>query len=85
MTWDDVAADFDSISVWPDNYETVAVFLAMGTQWRVGQRGPYGLDYNALPVVCDLMEVRKKDRPDLFSGIRAMESAALNESAKRQG
>jgi len=66
----------DVCMVWPDNWRTVEVFAAMATQWRVAPSGHrYGLDYGVLPAVCDLMRVEKE--PELFSGLRTMESEIL--------
>lgn len=39
--------------------------------------GAVGLDYAALPVVFKLHQVRKKDRPSVFSDLRVMEAEAL--------
>lgn len=51
----------------------------MGTQWRVGMAGATGLDYGSLPVVFRMVQVPRCDWQDVFEGIRAMESAALDE------
>lgn len=70
------AAD-DACLVWPDNWRAVEVFAAMATQWRVAPSGNrYGLDYTALPAVCDLMRV-DGDRTELFGSLRVMESEIL--------
>lgn len=61
---------------------TVNVFVAMGTQWRVGGMGAIGLDYGPLPGVMRMMGVPRKDWPDVFEGIRIMEDAALEEMRK---
>nr|WP_275760839.1 DUF1799 domain-containing protein [Ralstonia pseudosolanacearum] len=69
----------DPVEVWPDNAATVAVFAHLGTQWRVGARGPLGLDYTAIPVVLELLAVPADERAEVFAGIRIMEHAALAE------
>jgi len=53
----------------------------MGTQWRVvtvGMGGALyeGLIYEALREVWMGCRVKKKDRPEIFSGLRVMEEAA---------
>jgi uncharacterized membrane protein YbjE (DUF340 family) len=63
--------------VWPDNVTTIAVFIAMSTQWRVGMSGATGLDYNALPVVMRMHGIPAAERAVVFEGIREMEDAAL--------
>lgn len=65
------------VEVWPENYLSLQVFEAMGTQWRVGISGPTGLDYTVLPIVMRQMQVPKKERRQLFDDIRVMEGAAL--------
>lgn len=65
--------------MWPDNATTVEVFAHLGTQWRVGARGPIGLDYAAIPVVLQLLQVAAELHAEVFAGIRIMEHAALEE------
>jgi hypothetical protein len=67
------------IAVWPENMTTVEVFIAMGTQWNVGMGGVIGLRYEALPTVLRLVGVPTADRRDVFTGLRVMERAALEE------
>lgn len=56
----------------------------MGTQWRIGMAGATGLDYAALPPVMRLVGVSRKDWPDVFEGVRVMESAALQTMHKKK-
>lgn len=63
--------------VWPDNLQTVNVFVSMSTQWLVGLAGPTGLNYASLPVVMRSVGVTRRDWPDVFDGLRTMEDAAL--------
>ena len=72
-------ASGEDVKVWPDNVPTLNVFVAMSTQWRVGNNGATGLDYAALPVV----EYRVGVRAD-FDGLRAMEEAALAQMAENR-
>lgn len=65
--------------MWPDNATTVEVFARLGTQWRIGARGPIGLDYTAIPVVLHLLQVAADQHAEVFAGIRIMEHAALAE------
>ena len=67
------------ILVPPANRETVEIFLAMGTQWDLaGQSGmPTGLDYARVEAVMNMMRVPARRRPDVFTGLRLMEYAAL--------
>lgn len=66
--------------VFPDNWQTVCVYLAMMTQWRVSDAGPIGMDYGCLlgkHGVMAMCGVRRGDRPDVFEGIQVMEAAAM--------
>ena len=66
--------------VWPENWPTLEVFLAMAEQWRwTGGMEPRraGLDFNALPVVYEGLQVRRKRRPEVFAGLLVMQRAAL--------
>ncbi|QKL71504.1 hypothetical protein HI806_09525 [Ralstonia solanacearum] len=63
--------------IWPENATTVEVFAHLGTQWRIGARGPIGLEYAAIPVVLMLLRVPPHEHADVFAGIRIMEHAAL--------
>jgi hypothetical protein len=68
----------DVFEVYPCNWQAVQVFLAMETQWRVAPMGgAVGLVYEALPVVFDLLDVRRKHRPALFKKLREIEAGAL--------
>lgn len=61
------------------------VFMAMQTQWRIGMGGATGLDYSALPVVEDRLNVPKKRRAECFRGLQIIEREVLrvwSEAAK---
>lgn len=55
----------------------------MGTQWRVGMGGPYGLDYSALTALWPLMSIQESDRAIAFGDLREMESAALEQMNRK--
>jgi hypothetical protein len=58
----------------------VQLFIACGTQWRIGMAGPTGLDYVAMAVVARAMGV--KLTAARMDGIRVMESEALKVMGK---
>lgn len=72
-------ADFDEgpFEVWPDCWQSLMVFVALRTQWRVGFSGPTGLDYSALPEVWRRTKTAPADRDDVFADIEVMQDAAL--------
>lgn len=72
-----MAAD-SIVDVWPDNWQSVLLFIDLGTQWRVGMTGYVGLDYSAVPVVMTLRGIEQSEREQAFSDIRVMESAVLD-------
>ena len=70
------------IEIAPDEVDTVALFFALGTQWRwiaVPMSGAIlrvGLDYAALAVTAVACGVTMT--PAIFADIRVMEGAALS-------
>lgn len=75
----------DLCYLWPDNVDTFNVWSQLQTQWRVGMSGATGLDYTAVAAYLrDVAGIKKKDLPERFAEIRAMEVATLNEWAKQQ-
>lgn len=82
--------DFD---VLPENWDTLLAFLAAQTQWRHGPSGRLvGLDYaGARAGVRGLMadglgnarQGRRLRWRHVFSGLRVMEAAVLEEAGKR--
>jgi len=70
------AADEDVFEIWPDNRRALELFLACGTQWRVGPAGGVlGLDY---PGVAALFRMKRvKDQDAMLTDLQVMEAAAL--------
>lgn len=85
-----IAEDDEFSRIWPDNVATVEAFLAVATQWRVvacgGGLAPtvpiyIALDYCAVRTGLDAENIVVT--PELWRGLRVMESAAaaaLNEA-----
>lgn len=69
--------------VWPENWDALRLFLAMGTQWRrAGMAGlPLGLDYAVLPIVGGALDIAI-DAP-LLRRLRVLEDAMLEDALKR--
>lgn len=62
--------------VHPDNWEIVQLFLALSTQWVIAGMGSYvGINYCAVEPTARLAGIEMT--PDVFGGLRLMESAAL--------
>ena len=64
--------------VWPDNEQAALLFEAVGTQWRVGPGGAYGLDYSVLFHKMDRMQLTPQRYEELEYEVRVIESAALS-------
>jgi len=78
--------DSDEIDVWPDMIGAVSTFFGMESQWRwlgAGMAGAFrtGLDYSALPVVTETLQVDRT--PQLLHDLRTMESEALAAMSKK--
>lgn len=71
------AEGFSDCLVYPDCWPSVALFMDMNTQWRIGFGGPTGLDYTALSTVMKFRGIKDDEACDVFSDIQVMESAAL--------
>lgn len=74
--------DADTVTIWPENVQSVNLFLSVGTQWRVGgMGGATGLDYQAVFSTMDrLLRNESQERKDaLFADLQVMERAALKE------
>lgn len=68
--------------VWPCHVAAVNLFIELGTQWRVGPAGPYGLDYNVVYRAIDDLGTSKDEVRQLKEDIRILEDAALEEMRK---
>jgi len=83
------AVEADEFGVWPEHWDIVAAFLSVATQWKVVSLGGgfepsrirvIGFDYAAVRAGLDAEAFQVT--PDLWRGLRVMESAAcaaLNE------
>lgn len=71
----------DAFEVWPENADTVAVFVGMETQWNVVATAKrlmaIGLRYEALREIWQVCGVKPKRRAEVMRGLRVMELAAL--------
>lgn len=73
-----LVAEWESdVEIWPENIETVEIFLACRTQWRRDAMNGslLGLRYADVAATLDMMAVG--DRKEVFGGIRVMEAEAL--------
>jgi hypothetical protein len=68
--------DFE-YAVWADCWQTVRVFEAMSTQWRMVAGGATGLDYAVLTDVMALLCIPRELRQGIFTDLRVMEAEAL--------
>jgi hypothetical protein len=81
LTEDDYV-DESVVEVWQDNWDAILLFDALGSQWRVGSAGPYGLDYNVLYHKMDRMNLTPERYDELEEEIRILEAGALEEMRK---
>lgn len=58
------------------------IFARLETQWRTDQGFYTGLDYSAVSVLMDMMQV--SDKVSMLDDIRVMEAAALTILNKRE-
>lgn len=64
----------DAVEIWPENWETVRLFMRLQTQWHYSEHSgaPVRLDYPAVEAVLRLARVR--DRATVFEGLQVMEA-----------
>lgn len=70
----------EEYGIWPDNWQTVQLFLLLQTQWRIAAgmvANWIGLDYAAVHAAMLMLGIPRKDRGEVFSGLVVMERAAL--------
>lgn len=71
-----------TVELWPEHEAGFYLFSALQTQWRVGMCGPTGLDYAAMPVTAQGMQIDLT--PDVFEQVRVMEAEALRLFAEKR-
>ncbi len=72
--------------VWPENWDTIQVFEVCETQWNwaVGMTAVRtGLDYTALRSAMGMMGIPRKQRREVFHGVRLMELETLSVQAEK--
>ena len=78
----------DDCEVWPENWQSVTLFLALSTQWNVSPAGSaLGINYVSIESIMRIFSIKKKKRMTMFDDIRLMELAALSvlrEKAERE-
>lgn len=71
------------MSVWPENWPVLELFLCVCSQWRSGPMGgALGLDYAAVDVV-----IRRRAlevTPEQFQGLQIMERAVQQEWGRQR-
>ena len=70
------------VEVWPDNWDAVLLFHRLGSQWRAGPGGVFGLDYNVLYRMMDRMNLTPERYDELEDEIMTLEAAAVAEMRK---
>ena len=81
LSEEDYAAE-NIVEVWPDNWDAVILFHRLGSQWRAGPGGVFGLDYNVLYRMMDRMILTPERYDELEEEIQILEAAAVEEMRK---
>lgn len=76
----------ETIEIWPDQADSVALFFAMSTQWRwvgAGMSGLFrtGLDYTPMASVSAALGITVS--AEVLNDLRTMESAAVEQWGKK--
>lgn len=69
----------DDFAVWPENWQTVMVFVRLRRCWRIDRFAGVcdGLDRPAIESTLRIMGIKKKQRPEILAKLEIMEDAAL--------
>lgn len=75
--------DGDHFEVWPENWDSLSVFLALGSVWSwvtpgVGDPLRVGIPATEIKATFWFTGIKKRERQRIFQDIRAMERAALD-------
>ena len=70
----------EHFEVWEENWPILEMFLRLDWRFTMGERT--GLNYQTLEWLCGVFKV--EDIPEMFDGLRVMESAAMVTIAKRR-
>lgn len=74
--------------IWPENAKAVRVFVAMETQWNYVANGvgalATGFRYCSLPVVFEMLGVKRRAQPKVLEALVVMEAAAVAVINERQ-
>jgi hypothetical protein len=79
---DAAAAPIDELEIWPENWPTVLVFLALSTQWKreipaMSDRVLWhGIPHSEIEPTLRLLGYAKQG-PKIFAGLKTMEAEAL--------
>jgi hypothetical protein len=75
----------DKCYLWPCNVATYGIWIDLQTQWTGGFHGREGLNYaGVISYLKEVVQVKRKDMPQVVQCIRAMERAALKAWAEKR-
>jgi hypothetical protein len=74
---DESVVDDDEFWLWPENEEAFWLWCAIQTQWQKDMERRVGLNYAGVESCMRMRGIKKKDRPQFFALMQAMEYAAL--------
>lgn len=75
----------EHLSVFPENWQPVQLFVDLQTQWRSGMGGREGLIYSEVFRLMDEVGLRgKRKRMDVFRALQVMEGEALSIWAEKR-
>lgn len=83
-SWKLKESDFPEpvVEVWEENWEPVCLYLRYANQWRMGPRGPAGLDFTVIHHALDRKGITGDDFDDFVDSMQVIERAALFEIYK---
>ena len=74
----------EEFHLWPESCGVWSLWLSVQTQWFTDNGIRTRLDYSGVKECMSHQAIRKKERPEYFATLQAMEFAALDEWAKQR-
>ena len=65
-----------TVYLWPENVATWNLFQSLDTQWVEGPTGA-GINFASLKIAMGFMRIKRRDEPEVFGEIKAMERATV--------
>jgi hypothetical protein len=74
----------DEFFLWPENVVAFDLWLGVQTQWNIDSGKRTGLNYPGVQICLNNLVAKKKERPEFFMTLQAMERTALDQWSEKR-